>query len=186
MEGGKKKNNKQTMKKEGKKKRVNLQVKVKKEKKNIFEPGENGGSHDDSQLEFFLPRAEKDKTIMLWGGVIFFMVIIIVCWAITFTAGLNRQSTSEGKSGFNWEKINQLGEELNKNFDSTKNQIEEMKNILKIEALLRASSTANLLASSTKEEGSSSAVVPNLSSEEIKNIKEKIIQLENNSTDKNK
>jgi hypothetical protein len=178
--GGTKKTKKSFEKSEEKKKRVSLKVKVKQTEKKETVVGRNedrAEKEDNDQLELVLPAVEKEKTILMWGGVIFFMAIIVVFWAFSFKNTIGSHNATSDKGSSTWDGISQIGEELDKNINSTKEQIDKMKFMLELQAKLQASSTPLTATTSNQEENISSSSTLQLSPEEIKNIGEELKQI---------
>ncbi len=200
MEGGKKKIKhrvKKTrhiedgkVKKVRKTKRFSLPVKVSKEGKELstvnnyhLNRDESESFLDEKNVELYLPQAvktEREKTILMWSGVIFFTVVIFFFWAASLKESLKNSVLARNDRNFDWN-------ELSKNLDITKEQLQEIKEVLETKNHITASSTINTTVASTSlniTQAASTSTI-NLDSNSLKNIEEKIIKLETNSDSKN-
>ena len=152
-------------------KRVSLQVKI---KKSSAKKQEKKEIEPERYLETnFYPREEREKSMLMWSGVIFFMAIIALVWVFTFKSTFKTDESK--KDAFNWNELNKITDDLSKNFDESKKQFQTMK-----EALTKAAEKA----SSTQTSITTSTETVELTSEEINLLKSKIIELEKATTTK--
>jgi hypothetical protein len=91
--------------------------------------------------------SEKQKKMMLWGGVGFFMLVFIVLWALTFKNNLSKLSGN--KDADNSKSIGQMTDEFNKNIQSITEEVEKLKNL---KAVLESSTTTPPVSSTTNND----------------------------------
>ncbi|MFH1822374.1 MAG: hypothetical protein ABH830_01585 [Patescibacteria group bacterium] len=71
-------------------------------------------------------KIEQDKKLMLWSAIIFFMILILVFWAMNFDKIFSiSQPENKTKSEFNWNKIS---EEFSQTMSEVREGIGEIKN----------------------------------------------------------
>lgn len=175
MEGKKLKNK---LKKESK--RIDLQVKVSRAGKTDEEKKqtENIEQIKKEEISYALPaKVDRDKITLMWGGAIFFMFVIFVCWLGIFKDHFSGLTSLPGKSDFNFEKINQAAEEFNSNLGSTTQQI-----AIFLENEKKAASSTEVIANLPFSNSAISSTT--LDQNDINKIKEEIIKLENNNDER--
>jgi hypothetical protein len=123
-----------------------------------------------------IPKAEKDKIILMWSGVAFFMILIVGFWIFSFKQTIGSNTKTDDKS-FDWSEINKMTDELSKNYSETKNQIAEMKQILEAQSK-QIATTTEIATTSEINLNSLPQDSNNLNPEELEKIKQGIINLE--------
>jgi hypothetical protein len=164
---------------EKKGKRTSLSVKIKNHS-TLLRTGYSSDlkSEDQNNLEkeeFVIDRQtdkeERQKLTYMWSGVIFFMVIIVIGWVVTFRQSFGIAKT-DGQSLLDWQKWNQTADDIGKNFETTAGQLQTMKSLLTQAAAQNASGT--------------SATAAPLNQTELNNMKTKILELQIEKTVTNK
>ena len=158
---------------EKKDKKISLSVKIKNYSQNHsaeFKSSDQkkSGEKEETIIDWQADKNERDKLILMWSGVIFFMVIIIVGWAIMFRQSFG-VAKNNGQSLFDWQKWNQTAADASKNFDSTTGRLQTMKSLLTQQAAAQNAS------------GNNATAAP-LIQEELNNIKIKILESQKTTT----
>jgi hypothetical protein len=153
-------------------KKVSLSVKIKNYSKNRstdFESSEQEKLDENEEviIDRRVDKEERQKLTLMWGGVIFFMAIIIIGWAMMFRQSFG-VAKNDGKSLLDWQKWNQTANDIGKNFDATAGQLQTMKSLLTQAAAQNASGT--------------SATAAPLNQTELNNMKTKILELQKTTT----
>lgn len=161
---------------EKKSKRINLSVKVKNSFQGHsaeFKSGdqEKRAEKEDGFIDWQPTKEEREKLILMWTGVIFFMAIIIVGWAVMFEQTFS-VAKNDGQSLLDWQKWNQTASDIGKNFDATAGQLQTMKNLLSQAAAQSASGTNAITATNNGVSATS------LNQTELNNMKTKILELQ--------
>jgi hypothetical protein len=193
MEGGqkkvkskKKKVNKQVVldEKIKKRERVNLQVRVKKSEQRIEKKDNTKEAIDEPEI--IMPtKAEREKIILLWSGVIFFMAVIICFWAFSFRGTISSAKSEKDDKSFNWDEITKITDEFEKKWSITKEQLKEMQDALAKENQILASSTITVASTLPQNINVATSSALNLNQADLNNIKAKILELEENTVNKN-
>jgi len=129
-------------------------------------------------------EVEKNKRLVMWSGVTFFMLAIIIIWAINIKSVFKAAPETAG-SDLNWEEIS---ENFSRSMEEAKKGIDEVKSIASenattTPAVLPAGETASVAPAgddSGLEAGSAIASSTNESAEQVdlKELREKIEELE--------
>jgi hypothetical protein len=161
---------------EKKDKKVSLSVKIKNYSKNRstdFESNEQEKPDENEEvvIDRQADKEERQKLTLMWGGVIFFMAIIIIGWAMMFRQSFG-VAKNDGKSLLDWQKWDQTASDIGKNFEATAGQLQTMKGLLTQVAAQNASGT--------------NATAAPLNQTELNNMKNKILELQIEKTVTNK
>ena len=127
-------------------KKVNLQVKVIKNKlsKKISKTKKEGqveATVKEPKRQKFVgreidqERMEKDKRLIMWSGIIFFIVLIIGFWLMNIKSILRINSSSQSKDSngqINW---NSFRDELNKTMVEIKQRLSEINQLQQVNQL---------------------------------------------------
>jgi len=148
-------------------KRVDLHVKVKKTEVGKRDShSENNAEQIKRERVYIAPAAvEKDKITLMWGGAIFFLALIFVCWMTIFKDSWRGLTLG---SELNLDPINKIVDEFSDGFSSTSDQIEIVNTMVKKIEQESASTTAIL----EQDENN-----PPFDDNELNKIKEEIINL---------
>jgi hypothetical protein len=164
--------------------RVDLQVRVKKSEPRIEK--KDNTKEDIDEPEIIMPtKAERDKMILMWSGVIFFMAVIICFWAFSFKGTISSAKSNKNDKSFNWDEITKMTDEFGKRWDMTKDQLKEMQDALAKESQTLASSTVTATSTLPQNMDVATSSVQNINQADLNNIKAKILELEKNSGNKN-
>ncbi len=148
--------------------KVELKVRIKKVKKQKVVKVEKGAEAHKSEknkvTRIVNPEIiEKDKRMIMWTGIIFFIVLIIGLWLMNIKSILRINSSSQSKdasSQINWDSFR---DELNKTMTQIKQNLSEINQL----------QTANQVSSST---GAQPSLTPNQVNQLKSNLLENVIK----------
>jgi len=151
-------------------KKVNLQVKVVKNNipKKISKTKKEGRVEalvKESKRRKFIGREidqekiEKDKKLIMWSGIIFFIVLIIGFWLMNSKSILRINSSSQNKDSSSQIKWNSFKDELNKTMTQIKQQLSEINQL----------QSANQISSSSQAQ-------PSLTPDQVNQLKNNLLE----------
>ena len=160
-----------------KSKRVDLHVKVKK-----VEPKEKESQFDKNvevakkvEAHYTVPsKIEQDRITLMWGGAIFFMAVIFICWVAIFKNSFGGLASLPGKNSLDLKPINKVMEEFSDSFSSTTKQIADTL----ASSSAQSSSTAEIIGNLPTNLDTATGTV-DINQSDVNKIKEEIIKLEN-------
>ncbi len=147
--------------------KVELKVRIKKVKKQKVAKVEKGAEASVKELkrgkfvgrEIDQERMEKDKRLIMWSGIIFFIVLIIGFWLMNIKSILQINSFSQNKgssSQINW---NSFRDELNKTMTEIKQRLSEINQLQQ-----------------TNQPSSSSQARPSLTPDQVNRLKNNLLE----------
>jgi type II secretory pathway component PulM len=93
-------------------------------------------------------RAERDKRMILWTGVTFFMAVIFIFWIFNLKSTFKQiESENVGDSDFNW---NEITDGFGKTMDEMKENLAEIKEFAET-ADEASTSTENTISTTTRD-----------------------------------
>ncbi len=110
-------------KSKAKKKKLTANVKAKKEK--IIKTG-NSAVNISEKSKIIVEKTEKDKSFLMWTGVSFFMILIIIFWVYNTAQSLKKVS-SEWQLSEKAVKWSQMADNLNEEILKIKNNVNEVR-----------------------------------------------------------
>lgn len=184
MEGGRKKNinsrKKEVFEKRGrngdskKSKRFDLKVRIK-EQEAEKNKQEFGKKEEMEQYMLAQPNNDREKFFLMWGGVAFFMFVIVGFWFFNIRQSFNSASADRINS-FKLDELSKITDDFSENLVATADQINEVKKILEAQGKQAASSTIKSASSTNPQDIDSSEI----DRKDLELIKQEILELEKN------
>lgn len=159
-----------------KSKRIGLTVKVSKSKPVKKDKTEFEKKEKIELEELSLPQVEKDKIVLMWSGVAFFMIVIVGFWFFSIRQSIGNFKLSDKDKSFDWSELNKIADEFTKNIDLTKEQIASMKVALSAQGQELATTT---IASSTPVETSFNSLPTEnkINQQDLDRIKQELLEI---------